>query len=99
MTFSSSQIDTPSRGVFAMHPFVDVLEGRSFLCAPGHKGVFAVDPTAGGAAAGEEHSLANTSDAAVPPALEYDAGPAKPDVALNVDDGAPAHVVLPAQDE
>jgi hypothetical protein len=43
MLFSARRIKTPERGLLAMHPFVDVLEGRSLFTASAVDGVLAVD--------------------------------------------------------
>lgn len=97
MVFSSRQINTPSRGVFSMHPFVDVLEGRSFLCATVHEGVFAVealDATSAPRPAAAEATPAETDGLR---AVEFDAGAARPGLLLS--DGAPAHVVVGVGDD
>ncbi|HEX8912582.1 MAG TPA: hypothetical protein VF796_09515 [Humisphaera sp.] len=41
--FSGRRIKAPERGLLAMHPFVDVLEGRSLFSAVAHDGVVDVD--------------------------------------------------------
>jgi hypothetical protein len=40
--FSGRRIKTPERGLLALHPFVDVLEGRSLFTATAHDGVMDV---------------------------------------------------------
>ena len=40
--FSAKKIKTPDRGLLAMHPFVDALEGRSLFTATAHDGLLEV---------------------------------------------------------
>jgi hypothetical protein len=46
LSFSGRRIKTPERGLLAMHPFVDVLEGRSLFTATAHDGVLDVTAVA-----------------------------------------------------
>lgn len=41
--FSARRIATPGKGILALHPLVDVLEGRRFMSASVHDGVLTID--------------------------------------------------------
>src|SRR5688572_31489951 len=55
MSFSFKKIKAPSRGLLSMHPFVDVLEGRSLFTATAHETVLAIESTVD--AAPPEHAI------------------------------------------
>lgn len=65
--FSGRRIAAPERGLLAMHPFVDVLEGRSLFTATAHDGVLdvtaVVDAPPGEAAASPWSVLPVSADA------------------------------------
>src|SRR5436853_291341 len=94
MLFSSRRIRGPRQGMLGMHPLVDVLEGRSFLCATLHDGVVAVeDPT--GDAGKPDQLLTQDQETGHPSCFSREE---KRNVLL-AEDGAPVQVVLPWQQE
>ncbi len=60
MSFSLKKIKAPTRGLLSMHPFVDVLEGRSLFTATAHDTVLAIECTID--AAPPEHAVSPWSN-------------------------------------
>ena len=70
MSFSLKRIKTPTRGLLSMHPFVDVLEGRSLFTAAAHDGLLEIKQVVD--VPSSEHSLSPWSSTSIGTDLSAD---------------------------